>query len=123
MAMSSAVSGNSRFRLGHAERVRHPRSKTSDLDQKCFEFDRKIVAGVLGALQAAINRGATQMEMVADERMFDQPLSGAFARSAQHLDQMAHRLQNLVDEVADATGYPKLAAARAVIRRLPARQV
>ena len=123
MALSSTASSNSRFRVGHADRAHNLRSKVSNLDQKCFEFDRKVVAGVLDTLQAAVNQGATQMEMVADERMFNQSLSGAFTRSAHHLDRMAHRLERLLEDVASATGYPKIALGRAVIRRLPTRQV
>ena len=128
MAHRNPAHRNSRQRLGCSRAVAASRGTkiSGDLERKCFEFDRKIVARVLDTLQGAINEGAAQMEMVADERMFDQSLSGTFSRTAQHLDRMARRLAKLIDDVANATGYPKIAnypVERAVVRRLPLRQV
>jgi hypothetical protein len=97
----------------------------SDLERQYFEFDRKIVAEVLDTLRNAIAEGATQMAMVADERMFDRSLSGTFSRTALHLDRMGGRLEKLLGEVGQASGYPKLAVERpaktGVLRRLPDR--
>jgi hypothetical protein len=129
MARRGLAPGNSRCRLDHSERTVTEKRGTKipgDLDRKCFEFDREIVAGILDTLQGAINAGAAQMEMVADERMFDKSLSGTFSRTAQHLNRMARKLEKLLDDVTNATGYPKLAmdypVERAVVRRLPNRQ-
>jgi hypothetical protein len=47
-----------------------------------------MVAGFLDALQDVLDDGAAQMEMVADERMFDAALSGTFAATAQNLYRM-----------------------------------
>lgn len=130
MDRRSPAPSNSRDRLGRSERTATENRGikiSSDLERKCFEFDRGIVAGVLDTLQGAINEGATQMEMVADERMFDKSLSETFSRTAQHLNRMARKLEKLLGEVADATGYPKIAMdypiGRAVVRRLPIRQL
>jgi hypothetical protein len=128
MALSNPASGNSRIRLGQNRAHRsenHATKPSGSLDRKFFEFDRKIVSGVLDTLQGAIGEGATQMEMVADEHMFDPGLSGTFSRTAQHLDRMARRLAKILGDVASATGYPKIAmdhqVARAAAPRLPVR--
>ena len=111
MARRSPAPGNRRCRLGHSERiVIEKRGKISgDLERKCFEFDREIVAGVLDTLQGAITEGAAHMEMVADEQMFDKSLSGTFSRTARHLNRMACKLEKLLGDVTNATGYPKIA--------------
>jgi hypothetical protein len=118
---------NTRCQLGHPEFMSKRGTENSDdLERKYFDFDRKIVALALSTLRGAVNQGATQMEMVADERMFEKSLSGTFSRAAHHLDQMECTLRKLLDDVASATGYPRIAAAsspgRAVVRRLPVRQ-
>ena len=130
MAQHTATPSNSRCRPGHAERTIFKNRVTKgseNLEGKYFEFDRKIVTGVLDALRGDINEGAAQMGMVADERMFEKSLSGTLSRTALHLDQMARRLAQLLDDVASATGYPKLATdsrlEQALVRRLPIRQV
>ena len=124
MARRSPAPSNSHQRVIHSERAltESRRTKLSgDLERKYFEFDRNIVAGVLGLLQSAVNTGAAQMEMVADERMFDKSLSGTFSRAALHLNQMGQKLGVLLGEVSGATGYPKpaleFAVAHAVVRR------
>lgn len=114
--------------LGHPEFMSKRGTENSDdLERKYFDFDRKIVALALNTLRVAVNRGATQMEMVAEERMFEKSLSGTFSRAAHHLDQMERTLGKLLDDVASATGYPRIAAAsplrQAVVRRLPVRPV
>lgn len=129
MAQRSVALGNSRYRVGCSQRavVASRGAKVpGDLERKYFEYDRKIVAGVLDTLQAAVNEGAAQMEMVADERMFDKSLSGTLSRASQHLHRIAGKLEKLLQDVGNATGYPEMArdlpAARAVVRRLPNRQ-
>jgi hypothetical protein len=127
MAHSTATS-NPRSRPGHAERTAFKKrvgKSFGDLDGKYFDFDRKLVARVLDTLRGAMDEGAAQMEMVADERMFEKSLSGTFSRTALHLDRMARRLGKLLDDVGSATGYPKIGAnfplMHAVVRRLPIR--
>jgi hypothetical protein len=129
MDRRSLVRGNSRYRLNHSQRTVTARRGTKtagDLERTYFEFDRKIVAGVLETVRGAINEGAVQMEMVADERMFDKSLSGTFSRTAQQLNQIARKLEKLLDDVANTTGYPEIAmdsqVGRAVVRRLSTRQ-
>ena len=128
MDRRSLVRGNSRYRLNHSQRAVTARrgTKTGDLERTYFEFDRKIVAGVLETVRGAINEGAVQMEMVADERMFDKSLSGTISRTAQQLNQIARKLEKLLDDVANTTGYPEIAmdsqAGGAVERRLSTRQ-
>jgi hypothetical protein len=128
MSRRNPALSNTRWQLGHPEFVsKRGTEKSDDLERKYFDFDRKIVALALNTLRGAVNQGATQMEMVADERMFEKSLSGTFSRAAHHLDQMERTLGKLLNDVASATGYPRIAAAsplgRAVVRRLPVRQV
>ncbi len=129
MARRSQALDNFRVRSGHSDRTfakGEGNAISGDLERKCFEFDRKIVTGVLDTLRSAIKEGALQMEMVADERMFDDSLSGDFSRTAEHLNRMSGKLKKLLGEVCSATGYPKLAldyrGPGAVVRRLPHRQ-
>ena len=58
-----------------------------DLDnqRRCFEIDRKVVVRQLKALQLAITDGATEMEMVAAENVFDTRLSTLLKRRARSL--------------------------------------
>jgi len=128
MAQRSLAHGNSRYRLGHAERSvpeKRERNITGDFERKCFEFDRKIVVGTLDALRGAINESATQIGMFADERIFDESLARSFSRTTRHLNRMVSRLEKLLTDVASATGYPKIAPGypprHAVVRRIPNR--
>jgi hypothetical protein len=73
-----------------------------------------MVAGFLDALQDVLDDGAAQMEMVADERMFDAALSGTFAATAQNLYRMVVTLEKLADDIAKAPGYPNLAVSRPI---------
>ena len=77
------------------------------LERKWFEFDRSTVTEVLGKLLSSIHDGAAQMEMIADERMFDTLLSRTFARTSRRLDHVVANLKRLGVKVNDATGYPK----------------
>jgi hypothetical protein len=126
MPQRSPAHGNSRRRLGRAERrvaLKRGHNITGDFDRKCFEFDRKIVVGLLDTLRRAINEGATHIDMVAAERRFDESLLGTFSLTAQHLHRMVSKLEKLLGDVAEATGYPKMVTdcpvGSAVVRRLP----
>ncbi len=128
MARRHPAPSNSRSRPDRSERSANGNRGfeiSSDFERKCFEFDRKIVAGVLDALRGAISDGVTQMAMVANEKMFDSSVSGTFSRTVQHLKQMLHQLEKLIEDVANSRGYPKVAIerplARATVRRLPDR--
>jgi hypothetical protein len=128
MARRNRSPGDSRFRLPRSERrgnhIFTPKT-SGDFDRKCFEFDRKIVAGVLEDLRRAIEDSATEMKTVATEQMFDESLSHSFARTAQRLNRMVRKLEKLRGDVSEATGYPNVAVnfplKRAVVRRLPTR--
>lgn len=80
-----------------------------DLDnqRRCFEIDRKVVVRQLKALQLAITDGATEMEMVAAENVFDTRLSTLLKRRARSLYQTAQSLNVLRLAVARAR-FPRL---------------
>jgi hypothetical protein len=125
MERHSLATSKSRWRLNHADRsVRENRGARSpgDFEQEFFEFDRKIVSNQLNQLRDAIDEGALQLEMVADEQMFDESLSATLSRTSQRLQQMSRRLEELLKDVAKADGYPdvsiRLPGKRAVIREL-----
>jgi hypothetical protein len=109
MARHSLASGGSQFRPASVR----PKSKTrnfeisSTLERKWFEFDRRGVTDVLNKLRRSIHDGATQMEMIADEQMFDSSLSRTFSRTARRLDRLVENLKQLGVGVNGATGYPK----------------
>jgi hypothetical protein len=128
MARRNRSPGDSRFRPPRSERSGNKifTPKTSgDFERKCFEFDRKIVTGVLDALRRAIKESATQMKAVAGEQVFDESLSDSFARTARRLNRMLRKLEKLRGDVREATGYPKVVVhfspEHAVVRRLPTR--
>ena len=110
MALRSLAPENFRFRPGYSERG-SIKSRTTDvsaeLERKWFDFDRNVVTGVLDTLHRAIHQGASQMEMIAAEQMFDALLSGTFSRTARRLGRVATRLKKLSLEVNGASGYPK----------------
>ena len=125
MKRHSLASAKSRWRLNHAERsVRENRGARSpdDFEQEFFEFDRRIVSNQINQLRAAIHEGAVQLEMVADEQMFDESLSATLSRTSRRLEQMWCQLEELLRDVAKADGYPdvsiRLPGKRAVIREL-----
>jgi hypothetical protein len=110
MARPNLASGNSQYRPGYSERAgtKSRRTEVSALiERKWFEFDRNIVTGMLDNLHRAIDQGASEMEMIATEQMFDGLLSGSFSRIARHLGRAAIRLEKLALDVSCATGYPK----------------
>jgi hypothetical protein len=110
MARHSLASGRSPIRPAYAVR---PKSKTRNreislaLERKWFEFDRSAVTEVLTKLQRSIHDGAAEMEMIADEQMFDASLSRTLVRTARRLDRVVENLKGLGIEVNGATGYPK----------------
>jgi hypothetical protein len=110
MARHSLASGNSQFRPGYSERAearnRRPQISAA-LERKWFEFDRNVVTGVLNNLQRSIHQGATQMEMIAAEQMFDTMLSKNFSRTARRLGRVVLNLKRLTTEVNGTSGYPK----------------
>lgn len=113
MARHIVASGNSRSRSGRSvHRAFDGRGSKipANLERRCFEYDRKLVANVIDTLRRAINNGAVDIGMIADEQMFDDSISDDLARMAQRLDRMAARLNELLFEVGNADGYPKMAA-------------
>jgi hypothetical protein len=125
MERHTVATAKSRWRIDHATRSagenRGARSP-SDFEQEFFEFDRQIVSNQLHQLRAAIHEGAVQLEMVADEQMFDEALSATLSRTSRRLEQMWRGLEGLLKDVAKADGYPdvsiRLPGKRAVIRAL-----
>jgi hypothetical protein len=67
-----------------------------------FEIDRSVVLGHLAELQRTVDEGATQLEMVAAEEVFDKGLSRAFTRKAEKLHAIARDLKSLLRSVAKA---------------------
>ena len=102
---------NSQSRVGRAARrttsidLREP---SPEFERKWFELDRGIVIGQVSALRRSITVGAKQMEMIAAERVFDQPLSEMILRKARAMQRVARDLKDLAIKVAAATGYPKV---------------
>jgi hypothetical protein len=78
------------------------------LERRWFELDRTLVVDQLLALRTTLTNGATQMDMVAAERMFEEPLTKAILCEAKALQQLARKLGKLADRVAFAPGYPKI---------------
>lgn len=80
-----------------------------DLDnqRRCFEIDRKVVVRQLQALQSAITDGATEMEMVAAESVFDTRLSTLLKRSARSLFRTARSL-NVVRLAVVRARFPRV---------------
>jgi hypothetical protein len=110
MARHSVAFGDSQLRPGSAERAgsrNRPLEISAELERKWFEFDRNVVTGVLNNLQRSIHQGATQMEMIAAEQMFDTLLSKTLSRTARRLERVTLNLERLTREVNDTIGYPK----------------
>ncbi len=126
MARHTIASSNSRHRPGCARgRAFNGTKIPADFERRCFEYDRKLVAVVIERLEAAIGQTAAQMDMVAEQQIYDESLSATFARIAQRFHWMTHELNDLMAEVGDAEGYPKMprdqATTAAVVRPLPPR--
>ena len=118
MSRHSFASSNSRLRSASSERS-GPRNRQLEisvtLERRWFEFDRNVVTGVLANLQRSIHYGATQVEMISAEQMFDEVLSRELSRTARYLDRMVARLRQLTTEVNGATGYPKSESRRETV--------
>jgi hypothetical protein len=123
MSRRRLASAHSRWRVGHTTgrltENRHVQT-SADLEQKFFEFDRRAVSGVLNDLRDSIHEGAMQLEMVADEQMFDQSLSANLSRTSRRLDRIYRTLESVLGDVAKASGYPDIVVRtpikRAVVR-------
>jgi hypothetical protein len=110
MARNGLASGISQFRPAYSERAGSKNRQlqiSPVMERKWFEFDRDTVSGALDKLQRAIHQGATQMEMISAEQMFDSMLSKTFSQTARRLDRLLPRLKRLGIEINGATGYPK----------------
>jgi hypothetical protein len=82
-----------------------PGSKiTSERD--FFEIDRSVLIGQVRALRLTIRGAITEIEMVAEENVFDKRLSAKLKRRARELDRMAERLDALSKLLASAK-FPK----------------
>ncbi len=76
--------------------------KRPDFALTWFEIDRSSMAGQLRNLRRAIEESATEMEMVAAERVFSKSLSRALTRRARTLQRVANDLNYLLRLVARA---------------------
>jgi len=76
--------------------------KRPDFALTWFEIDRSSMAGQLRNLRRAIEESATEMEMVAAERVFSKSLSRALTRRARTLQRAANDLNHLLRLVARA---------------------
>jgi len=103
---------NSQSRAGRVERRRSApidlAESSPEFERKWFELDRGIVIGQVSTLRRSITNGAKQMDMIAAEKIFDQPLSEMILRKAQALQKLARELKELAIKIAAATGYPKV---------------
>jgi hypothetical protein len=129
MSRRSVDSSHSRWRMGHSTGKVNGNQRTQDsvgLEQRFFEYDRRIVSGVLKNLRESIHEGAEQLGMVADERMFDDSLSANLSRTSRRLDRIYHTLEAVLGDVAKATGYPDILVRAPVklaeVRKLPERR-
>ena len=66
-----------------------------DSERSLFQFDRSTVVSQLNALRRTIVGAATELQMVADERVFDKQLSVRLERRAKVLLKMAKSLNDL----------------------------
>jgi hypothetical protein len=78
------------------EKTRPHTNKRTHSELTDFEIDRSTVITELLALRRAIEEGAKQIDMVADERVFDQSLSRALVRKARKLHLVARDLNGLI---------------------------
>jgi len=129
MSRRSLADAHSPWRAGHStgrlNGNRHA-DRSAELERKFFEYDRRIVSGVLNTLRESIHEGALQLDMVADEQMFDESLSADLSRTSRRLDRIYHALEGVLGAVAKATGYPDIIVRtprkRAELQRLSLRQ-
>jgi hypothetical protein len=110
MLPDSHPRGNCQSRTGRVERHSAPSDLaegSSEFERRWFELDRSAVIGQLSALRRAIANGAMQMEMIAAERIFEEPLSEEIRQKTFALKRFARQLKELEVKVTSASGYPK----------------
>jgi len=83
------------------------RSKTGG-DRDLFEIDRSILLNQVNALKRTVRNALTELAMIADENVFDQPLTTKLRQNALALNRMRARLEALAKVLARA----KLPASR-----------
>jgi hypothetical protein len=84
----------------------HPADLTPKLERRWFEFDRNAVLRQIDSVRRTIDQNAGDLEMVAEEGVFDKPLSAELSRAALSLHSLGHELNALRGQVARANGYP-----------------
>ena len=77
------------------------------LEKKWFEFDRALVLKQVTYAQASSAKTAADLEMVADEGVFEKPLCDELREAAQDLRSTARRLLRLRDAIVKAKEYPQ----------------
>ena len=83
------------------------RSKTGG-DRDLFDIDRSILLNQVNALKRTVRNALTELAMIADENVFDQPLTTKLKQNALALKRMGARLEALAEVLARA----KLPASR-----------
>jgi len=83
------------------------RSKTGG-DRDLFEIDRSILLNQVNALKRTARNALTELAMIADENVFDKPLTTKLKQNALALNRMRARLEALAKVLACA----KLPASR-----------
>jgi hypothetical protein len=119
MSRRSLVSAHSGWRLGHSTGRGNPNRRSENsasLEERFFEYDRRVVSGLLNSLRDSLHEGAVQLEMVANEHMFDEPLSGNLSRASRRLAKIHRTLMSVLDDVAKAEGYPEIPVVTTVRR-------
>ncbi len=84
----------------------HPADLTPKLERRWFEFDRSAVLRQIDLVRHSIDQNAGDLEMVAEERVFDKQLSDELSRASRSLHNMERELGTLRGQVARASGYP-----------------
>jgi len=77
------------------------RSKTGG-DRDLFEIDRSILLNQVNALKRTVRNALTELAMIADENVFDQPLTTKLKQNALALIRMGVRLDALARVLARA---------------------
>jgi hypothetical protein len=75
-------------------------SNPADWDLQAFRFDRSVVVSQLYGLSRALSAGATEIELVAAERVFDRAFSSRLVRTARSLQRFAKQLNSMHKEAA-----------------------
>ena len=86
-------------------------------DSRIFEIDRSDLVLQLGTLQRAIDEGATEIEMVAVEGVFVEPVSQALIRAARKLSRVSEDLRVIHRMVEQAR--PPIAPRRPLRKPMP----